>query len=199
MALAVVLLVLSASLLGVMITALVLLRRGEGPAYSTSRAYDGNRREALRVLTGETVESVPGEQWYDRARKSPRGDEPMTGEFRAAVGEALRAVVPATRGLAFDDEGNARLEAENAWAVPAVSTADLRAGGLERWDGRGRLVIGVVLFNPEPPGGEATRVALPVQALFPALVRAGRDDLVRRFEALRARASEDGSSEGGNR
>ena len=51
----------------------------------------------------------------------------------------------------------------------------------------GALVVGLVLFNPEPPGGDAKRVTLPIQVLFPALRAAGRDDLVARFEALRAR------------
>ena len=51
------------------------------------------------------------------------------------------------------------------------------------------LVVGLVLFNPEPPGGDAKRVALPVQVLFPALTSFGRTDLVARFEELRDRGT----------
>jgi hypothetical protein len=38
--------------------------------------------------------------------------------------------------------------------------------------------------DPEPPGTDPRWVALPVQVLFPALERAGRRDLVDRFEVL---------------
>ncbi len=179
--------VLSAAFLAVMITALVLLRKGEGPRYSASRAYDASRREAVRTLLGAEVDRVPGTQWFDPARKAALPDEPLRGEFDPAVGEALQAVVPSDRGLAPAAGGAFRLEAEDAWVVPAISTAELRAGRMN--DRPGRLVIGLVLFNPEPPGGEATRVALPVQVLFPALTTAGREDLVRRFEEIRARAT----------
>lgn len=65
-------------------------------------------------------------------------------------------------------------------------------GELDTLGEEGRLVVGLVLFNPEPPGGDAKRVTLPIQALFPALERAGRGDIVARFEELRARASEGG-------
>jgi hypothetical protein len=47
----------------------------------------------------------------------------------------------------------------------------------------------LVLLNPEPPGGDARRVTLPVQVLFPALERAGREDLIRRFGEIRDRAA----------
>jgi hypothetical protein len=180
-------LVLSAALLAGMVTVLVLLRKGEGPRFSVSRAYDENRREAVRVLTGEPVDRVTGEQWYDPARRRPAADDPLAGPYRDAVAEALEVVVPPDRDLAFEDDGAARLEAERTWVVPAISTADLRAEDLDRWGERARLVVGLVLFNPEPPGGDAKRVALPIQVLFPALERAGRDDLVARFEELRGR------------
>jgi hypothetical protein len=68
--------------------------------------------------------------------------------------------------------------------LPALSTADLRVE-LERGGDGGRLAVGLVLFNPEPPGGDAKRVALPIQVLFPALERAGRGDLVDRFAELK--------------
>ena len=71
-----------------------------------------------------------------------------------------------------------------------MSTADLRAEDLDRVADKARLVVGLVLFNPEPPGGDAKRVTLPIQALFPALERAGRGDLVERFTALREGAIE---------
>jgi hypothetical protein len=181
-------LVLSAALLAGMVTVLVLLRKGEGPRFSVSRAYDENRREAVRVLTGEEVDRVTGEQWYDPARRQAAADDPLAAPYREAVAEALEAVVPPDRDLAFEDDGAARLEAERTWVVPAISTADLRAEDLDRWSERARLVVGLVLFNPEPPGGDAKRIALPIQVVFPALERAGRVDLVARFAELRRRA-----------
>ncbi|MGH7566069.1 MAG: hypothetical protein ACREK2_04485, partial [Gemmatimonadota bacterium] len=57
-------LVLSVTLMAGMVVVLVLLRKGEGPRYSASRVYDANRREAVRVLTGEDVDHVTGEQWF---------------------------------------------------------------------------------------------------------------------------------------
>jgi hypothetical protein len=183
-------LVLSAALLAGMVIVLVLLRKGEGPRFSVSRAYDENRREAVRVLTGEEVDRVTGEQWYDPARRQPAADDPLAGPYRDAVAEALEVVVPPDRDLAFGDDGAARLEAERTWVVPAISTADLRAEDLDRWSERARLVVGLVLFNPEPPGGDAKRVALPIHVLFPALERAGRVDLVARFAELRRRAGQ---------
>lgn len=184
--LAIVALVGSALLLAVAVAALVLLRRGEGPTYGASRAYDANLREAVRLLTGEVVDRPTGEQWYEPSRKEPRPGDPAAGEFRDAVAEALSAIVPSDRDLAFDGDV-ARMA--GAVALPALSTADLREAGLESRGEGDELVIGVVLFNPEPPGGEAGRVALPVQALFPALRRAGRPDLIRRFEVLREGAT----------
>lgn len=178
-------LLLSAALLAGMITVLILLRKGEGPRYGASRAYDANRREALRVLTGEDVEHVRGDQWFDPARRRSLPDDPVAASFRDAVSEALRAVVPATRDLSLDYRGRAWLAAERAWVLPAVSTAELRESDLDALGADAALVVGLVLFNPEPPGGDAKRVALPVQVLFPALRRAGRSDMVSRFEALR--------------
>jgi hypothetical protein len=107
------------------------------------------------------------------------------------VADALRAVVPPERGLAFDSGGTASLAAERTRVLPAISTADLRAEDLDRWNDEARLVVGLVLFNPEPPGGDAKRVTLPVQALFPALERAGRGDLAARFAELRDRATKE--------
>jgi hypothetical protein len=178
-------LLLSAALLAGMITVLILLRKGEGPRYGASRAYDANRREALRLLTGEDAEHVRGDQWFDPARRRPVPDDPVAASFRDAVSEALRAVVPATRALSLDDRGRAWLAADRAWVLPAVSTAELREADLDAMGAEAALVVGLVLFNPEPPGGDAKRVALPVQVLFPALRRAGRTDMVTRFEALR--------------
>ena len=80
--------VLSAGFLAVMITALVLLRKGEGPRYSASRAYDASRREAVRSLLGAEVDRVPGAQWFDPVRKAALPDEPLRAEFDAAVAEA---------------------------------------------------------------------------------------------------------------
>jgi hypothetical protein len=179
-------LVISAVLLGGMIAVLVLLRKGDGPRYGASRAYDANRREALRVLTGEDADRVPGDQWFDPARRRPLADDPAAAPFRDAASEALRAVVPGARDLSLDDRGRAWLAAERTWVVPAVSTAGLRLADLDALSAEARLVVGLVLFNPEPPGGDAKRVTLPIQVLFPALGKAGRDDLVARFEELRA-------------
>lgn len=193
---AVVALAVSVLLLGTVLTILVMLRRGDGPVYSANRLYDANRREAIHLLTGAEVEGLCGEQWFLRARREAARSDPLEAEVGAAVVEALRAVVPADRGLVIDTEGRARLE--GAVVVPAVSTADLRASGvLEAWQARSasELLVALVLVNPEPPGGDARRVALPVQILFPALERAGRDDLVHRFAALRDRAAEPVSAE----
>jgi len=178
-------LLLSVTLLAGMIAVLILLRKGEGPRYGASRAYDANRREALRVLTGEDVEHVRGEQWFDPARRRAIPDDPVAASFRDAVSEALGAVVPATRDLSLDDRGRAWLAADKTWILPAVSTAELREADLDALGVGSALIVGLVLFNPEPPGGDAKRVALPVQVLFPALRRAGRSDMVTRFEALR--------------
>jgi len=183
-------LVVSAALLAGMVTVLVLLRKGEGPRYSVSRAYDANRREAVRVLTGEDVVHVTGEQWYEPSRRRPGPQDPVAEPYRQAVAESLAVVVPADRELSFDPEDRACLAAERTWVLPSLSTADLQAEDLDRWDERGRLIVGLVLFNPEPPGGDAKRVTLPIQALFPALERAGRGDLVTRFGELRERATE---------
>lgn len=190
-------LVLSAALLAGMVGVLVLLRKGEGPRFSASRAYDENRREAVRVLTGEAAAHVTGAQWYDPARRRPTPDDPLAEPFREAVAAALAAVVPRGHGMGWETDGAACLEAESTWVVPAVSTADLRTRDLDRWSERARLVVGIVLFNPEPPGGDAKRVTLPVQALFPALERAGRDDLVARFEELRGQTGQGCGVEGG--
>lgn len=189
-ALAISTLVLSVALLAGVVTVLVLLRKGEGPRYSVSRMYDANRREAVRLLTGEEKDRVGGEQWFETARRRPVPADPLAAPYRSAVADALRAVVPAASGLAFDEDGRASLSAERTWVLPAMSTADLRAEDLDRVADEARLVVGLVLFNPEPPGGDAKRVTLPIQALFPALERAGRGDLVERFTALRERAIE---------
>lgn len=181
-------LVVSAALMTGMVVVLVLLRKGEGPRYSASRAYDANRREAVRVLTGEDVDRVTGEQWFEPARRRPGPDDPVTRSYRDLVSEALEAVVPANRDLAYR-EGRVWLGAERTWVLAALSTAELGAGDLDTLGEEGRLVVGLVLFNPEPPGGDAKRVTLPIQVLFPALERVGRGDLVARFEELRERAS----------
>jgi len=172
-----------------MVGVLVMLRKGEGPTYSTSRSYDANRREAVRLLTGDVVDRVPGDQWYDPARDEPTPSDSVTEPYRVVVMEALEAIVPPDHGLVFDGAGRAHLAAEETWVVPVLSTADFRTEDLAAWDERGRMTIGLVLFNPEPPGGDARRVTLPIQVVFPALRRAGRDDLVERFERLRERAS----------
>lgn len=187
-ALSIAALVLSAALLAGMVAVLVLLRKGEGPRYGTSRAYDANRRDALRALTGAEVDRLDSAQWFELARRAAAPDDPVAAPFRRAVAEALAAVVPSTHGLSVGPDGRGRLTAEDVTVLPALSTADLRAE-LERAGDEGRLVVGVVLFNPEPPGGDAKRVTLPVQVLFPALERAGRGDLVARFAELRKRAS----------
>lgn len=181
--------VASLALLVFMFAVLVSLRRGEGPTVRASRLYDANRREAVRILLGEPVDRIDGAQWYDPRRRTPSPDDPAASSFGDAVADALAAVVPGERGLRREDDGSMSLTAEQAWVVPALSTADLRQAGIERWDDRGRLTIGLVLFNPEPPGADARRVVLPVQVLFPALARAGRADLIRLFESLRERAA----------
>ena len=180
---AIVAVVISGLLLAMAIAVLVLLRRGDGPVYSASRAYDANRREAVRLLLGEDVEAVRAEQWFERARREPLAADPLERPYQEAVAEALRAVVPADRGLVIEPPG--RVAIEGAVVTAPISTADLRASGeLDDWDGAS-LWIGIVLVNPEPPGGDARRVTLPIQILFPALERAGRGDLVRRFTELR--------------
>lgn len=178
-------LVLSSVLLVGVLSLLVSLKRGEGPVYGASRHYDANRREAVRVLLGESVDSISTDQWFLRARKQPVEDDPLADSYRAAVTEALKVVVPNDRQLEIDDTGVAHLKAEDTWVVPAISTADLRALDIGSWDDRGRLTVGLVLLNPEPPGGDAKRVALPAQVIFPALQDAGRTDLVRRFEEIK--------------
>ena len=186
--LSIVALVVSATLLAGMVAVLVLLRKGDGPRYGASRAYDANRRNALRALTGHEADRVPGDQWFEPARRRPVPGDPVAAPFRDAVREALGAVVPAGRELSFDDRGRAWLGSERARVVPAVSTADLREEDLDALGADAALVVGLVLFNSEPPGGDAKRVALPIQVLFPALRNEGRDDLVARFEELRDRA-----------
>lgn len=187
--LSIVVLVLSGLFLAVMVIALVLIRKGEGPRYSASRAYDENRREAVQLLTGGPLDESPGKQWYDPARREARPNDPLVEGYRRTVADALRAVVPSGRDLVFEEADHARLAAEEVRVVPELSTADLRARDLEAWDERDRMTIGLVLFNSEPPGGPASRVALPIQVLFPALERVGRGDLIRRFEELAERAS----------
>ena len=187
-ALSIAALILSATLLAGMIAVLVLLRKGEGPRYGASRAYDANRRDAVRALTGEEVDRVDFAQWFEPARRNAAPDDPLETPYGDAVAEALAVVVPAARGLALEPDGRARLVAEDVTVLPALSTADLRLG-LERYGDAGRLVVGLVLFNPEPPGGDAKRVALPIQVLFPALERVGRADLVDRFTELKERAA----------
>lgn len=190
--LSIVALVVSATLLAGMVVVLVLLRKGDGPRYGASRAYDANRREALRALTGLDVDRVPGDQWFEPARRRPVPDDPVAAPFRSAVREALGAILPARRDFSLDDRGRAWLGSERTWVVPAVSTAELREEDLDGLGAHAALVVGLVLFNPEPPGGDAKRVALPIQALFPALRKAGRGDLVARFEELRDRGAKDG-------
>jgi hypothetical protein len=183
-ALGIVALVVSALFLVGMVTVLVLLRKGEGPTFSANREYDANRRDAMRVLTGETVDRVPRDQWYRPDRNQVVASDPLAEPYAKAVADALHAVIPNHHGLTVRGDGVANIEADDAWVVPAVSTAALRDGGLARWGEGGRLVIGLVLFNPEPPGGDARQVTLPVQVLFPALEQAHRGDLVREFERL---------------
>lgn len=186
--LAIVALVVSGLLLGTMILALVLLRKGEGPRYSASQAYESHRRDALRALTGEEVDALPGGQWYAPAFDEAGAGGELAASHRELAREALLAVAPKNAGLTFDERGGAVLEGGQVRVFPAVSTAALREADLPDRE-TGRLAVGLVLFNPEPPGGEATSVTLPVQALFPALERAGRHDIVGRFEALRDEAS----------
>jgi hypothetical protein len=184
---AIVALALSTLLLGGAIMILVMLRRGDGPVYSTSRSYDANRREALRVVVGAEAGAPPQDPWFAAARRDPIVDAALDREFREVAAEALRTAVSSDRGLVIEADGQGRVEGVRV--VPAISTADLRASGaLEAWDGR-ELLVGLVLVNSEPPGGDARRVTLPVQVLFPSLERAGRGDLIRRFEELRDRAA----------
>lgn len=184
MTIAMLALALSVLLFAGAIVLLVLLRRGEGPRYSANRAYDESRRQALRLLLGEAAPARIEGQWFLAGRDSPMANDPLEGGFREAALEALRVVVPADRGLAVGADG---VRLAGATIVPAVSTADLRAPRkLEA--GKDGLVVGLVLFNAEPPGGDAHRVTIPIQALFPALEHAGRHDLVDRFTALRGQA-----------
>ena len=184
---AIVALALSTLLLGTAITLLVMLRRGDGPLYSASRFYDANRREEVRLLLGSEVATPPLDQWFVAGHREPIRDATLEKELCDVTAEALRAVVPADRGLVVESNGRVRLE--GAQIVAALSTADLRSSSaIEAWDERG-LIIGLVLLNPEPPGGDARRVTLPVQVLFPALERARREDLIRRFGELRYRAA----------
>lgn len=180
-------LVVSFLLLAGVITVLVVLRRGEGPTFGVNREYDARRREALELLTGEERDHVPGTQWFRKRRRRPVADDPLAEPFRSVAADALRVVVPADRGLVFEQDGTARLESEAVAVIPAVSTAELREMGLDRWDDRARLTVGLVLFNPEPPGGDTTRVTLPVQVLFDRLQAEDRSDLVREFGYLAER------------
>ncbi len=165
-----------------MIAVLVLIRRGDAPAYRTSPEYDASRREAVRLLTGTDPEVSP-RTWYRRERRNATPGDPLRQPFRAAVAEALRVTVPAPGGVRIEPDGTARLPG-GARVVPEVSTADLR----ERPPGHGPgLEIGLVLVNAEPPGNDPRRVSLPVQLLFPALDRAGRSDLVEQFRGLAER------------
>lgn len=159
---------------------LVLLRRGDAPARRTSPEYDASRREAVRLLTG--LESAPAtsRSWRRRAGLTEEG--PLEASFRSTLAEALRVVVPDDRGLVVEADGTARM-AGDACIAAAVSTEGLRARGPKG----GGLEIGLVLVDPEPPGTNPRWVALPVQVLFPALERAGRIDLVERFEGLAGR------------
>ena len=179
-------LVISVLFLAGMVTVLVLLRKGEGPTFSANREYDANRREAVRVLTGELVDRVPGDQWYRPERNRVIAADPVADRYVRAVGDALGATMLKDRRLTIHDDGAATIGDDQARIVPAVSTADLRERLRSSAGYEGRLVIGLVLFNPEPPGGDARHVALPVQILFHALESAGRGDLVREFEQLAA-------------
>lgn len=160
---------------------LVLVRRGDAPARRTSREYDASRREAVRLLTG--AESAPATSRSWKRRVGVAEDTALEAPFRSVLAEALRVAVPHDRGLVVEPDGTARL-ARDARIVAAVSTAGLRARGPGGGDG---LAIGLVLVDPEPPGTDPRWVALPVQVLFPALERAGRTDLVDRFEGLARR------------
>lgn len=164
-----------------MLVVLVLVRRGDAPSRRTSPEYDASRREAVRLLTG--LESAPATSRSWRRGPGPAGDGPLETSFRSALAEALRVAVPDERGLVVLADGTARL-AGDVRIVAAVSTEGLRERG--PGDGGG-LEIGLVLVDPEPPGTNPRWVALPVQVLFPALERAGRSDLVERFEGLAGR------------
>ncbi|MGH7563690.1 MAG: hypothetical protein ACREK5_04625 [Gemmatimonadota bacterium] len=158
---------------------LVLVRRGDAPRYRASPEYDASRREAVRLMTG--AEGGTGiRPWYRKERRKASPDDPLREPFRTAAAEALRVAVPA--GLRIEPDGTVRLS-DGVRILPEVSTAELRQVAR---DGRG-LEIGLVLVNPEPPGNDPHRVSLPVQVLFPALERAGRSDLVERFQGLAER------------
>ena len=158
---------------------LIVVRRGEAPAYRTSPEYDARRREAIRLLTGADPEG-PVASWYRRNRRRAIPEDPLRDPFRAAAVEALRIAVPAARGLRIEPDGTARLH-DGAHVLPEVSTADLRATA--RSEGAG-FEIGLVLVNAEPPGSDPRRVSLPIQVLFPGLERGARHDLVERFQGL---------------
>lgn len=160
---------------------LVLVRRGDAPAGRTSREYDASRREAVRLLTGADSAPATSRSW--KRRVGVAEDAALEARFRSVLAEALRVAVPHDRGLVVEPDGTARL-ARDARIVAAVSTTDLRARGPGGGDG---LAIGLVLVDPEPPGTDPRWVALPVQVLFPALERAGRADLIDRFEGLARR------------
>ena len=163
------------------IVVLVMVRRGDAPSRRTSREYDASRREAVRLLTGLETPPATSRSW--RRGVGAAEDGPLEASFRSALAEALRVAVPGDRGLVVLPDGTARLD-RDARIVAAVSTAGLRSRG--PGGGRG-LEIGLVLVDPEPPGTNPRWVALPVQILFPALERAGRTDLVDRFEGLARR------------
>jgi hypothetical protein len=166
--------------LGVLVV-LVLVRRGDAPSRRTSPEYDASRREAVRLLTGLESATATSRSW--RRGVGPAEDGTLEASFRSALAEALRVAVPGDRGLVVEADGTAQL-GRDARIVPAVSTDGLRARGP---GGDGGLEIGLVLVDPEPPGTNPRWVALPVQVLFPALERAGRMDLVDRFEGLARR------------
>lgn len=172
--------------LGVLVV-LVLVRRGDAPSRRTSREYDASRREAVRLLTGADSAPATSRSWRREAGPAgstrDAGDAALEAPFRSALAEALPVAVPGDRGLVVEPDGTARL-GRDARIVAAVSTAGLRARGRGGGDG---LEIGLVLVDPEPPGADPGWVALPVQVLFPALRRAGRADLVDRFEGLARR------------
>jgi hypothetical protein len=125
-----------------------------------------------------------------------RGDAPSrrtSPEYDASRREAVRLLTgiesaPATsrswrRGSGQVDPGPIEAPFRSALAE-ALRVDGLRAGGPCGGEG---LEIGLVLVDPEPPGTDPRWVALPVQVLFPALERAGRRDLVDRFEVLAGR------------
>jgi hypothetical protein len=163
------------------VAVLVLVRRGDAPTQRTSREYDASRREAVRLVPG--AESAPATSRCWSRRVASTEDGPIEAPFRSALAEALRVAVPHDHGLVVERDGTARL-GRDARIVAAVSTAGLRERGPGDGDG---LAIGLVLVDPEPPGTDPRWVALPVQVLFPALERAGRTDLVDRFEGLARR------------